>query len=174
MAPAMQPWQHTAFSIVSFVALLTNFLVAFAPLPQAITVHQVHSPPPTTACRDTVAAAQEHGQLEGVRLPPHMRQLPLRHALRPRDQEHEPGRQQPLQLAHHPCLHPPPHLAPRFVAARARLAAPAARRFATRCICARVPLGTRRLHCCDRYSLCPPLTPPSPWPHPPPFFLQAL
>jgi hypothetical protein len=42
MQPAgPQHWQHTIMSAVSFVALLTNFLVALAPLPQAITVHQV-------------------------------------------------------------------------------------------------------------------------------------
>jgi hypothetical protein len=37
--------QSAIFSIVSFLALLTNFLVAFAPLPQAITVHKVRRPP---------------------------------------------------------------------------------------------------------------------------------
>ncbi len=42
--PAPQHLQHMVFSIVSFVALLTNILVAFAPLPQAITVHQVRRP----------------------------------------------------------------------------------------------------------------------------------
>jgi hypothetical protein len=45
MSPAApQQLQHTILSVVSFVAFLTNFLVAFAPLPQAISVHQVPRP----------------------------------------------------------------------------------------------------------------------------------
>jgi hypothetical protein len=45
MSPtAPQQWQHTTLSLVNFVAFLSNFLVAFAPLPQAITVHKVPRP----------------------------------------------------------------------------------------------------------------------------------
>ncbi len=45
MAPAaLLQLQHSVFSAVNFVAFLSNFLVAFAPLPQAIAVHQVRAP----------------------------------------------------------------------------------------------------------------------------------
>jgi hypothetical protein len=87
MLPALHQWQHTILSAVNFVAFLTNFLVAFAPLPQAILVHQVKSSESlhSSAPLRNLPAAQERWRLEDVGLSSHMRQLPIRDALCARD-----------------------------------------------------------------------------------------
>jgi hypothetical protein len=65
MAPAaLLQWQHSLLSAVNFVAFLSNFLVAFAPLPQAIAVHQVRSPShSSSACLVTSPQRKSTGSL---------------------------------------------------------------------------------------------------------------